>query len=149
MGFQLSPHAVLVREALCSTRGVVRISCHDQLEQRDSSFQTWGTHDETTQRPPKQITISHDRLGCTGCIEDSQQLFQVILHQTVKEDLVLITHGSEKGVLEDDGGLLLELVVGSSDPTRRAKRSESDGEDEPSRIGKLDLRLIGEDGKIK
>lgn len=73
----------------------------------------------------------------------------MILHQTVKEDLVLITHGSEKGVLEDDGGLLLELVVGSSDPTRRAKRSESDGEDEPSRIGKLDLRLIGEDGKIK
>lgn len=92
------------------------------MEQRDSSFKTRNTHDETTQRPPEQITISHDRLGRTGRIEDSQQLFQVILHQTVKENLVLITHGSEKGVLEDDGGLLLELVVGSSDPVRRAKQ---------------------------
>jgi hypothetical protein len=31
----------------------------------------------------------------------------VILHKSVKEDLVLITKGSEESVLEDDRGLLL------------------------------------------
>lgn len=39
----------------------------------------------------------------------------MILHQTVEEDLVLIPHGSEKGVFEDDGGLFLKLMVGSGD----------------------------------
>lgn len=129
MGFQLSPHAVLVGEALRATGGVVNISCQNQIGiMRIPPFETRSTHDETTQRPPEQITVPHDRLGRTGRVEDSQQLFQVILHQTVKEDLVLITHGSEKGVLEDDGGLFLELVVGSSDPARRAKRSIAGGQ---------------------
>jgi len=45
----------------------------------------------------------------------------VILHEPVEEDLVLITHRGEKGVLEDDGGLLLELVVGTGDPAERER----------------------------
>jgi hypothetical protein len=44
----------------------------------------------------------------------------VILHKTVEENLVLVPHGSEESVLEDDGGLLLKLVVSTSDPRKRS-----------------------------
>jgi hypothetical protein len=82
----------------------------------DETRRVGETDDETAQRPSKQITIPHNSLSRTRGIQDPQQLFQVIVHQTVKEDLVLIAHRGEKGVLEDDGGLFLELVVGSGDP---------------------------------
>ncbi len=39
----------------------------------------------------------------------------MILHKSIKQDLVLITHGSEKGVFENDGGLFLKLIEGSLD----------------------------------
>lgn len=51
------------------------------------------TDDETPQRSPKQITIPHHSLGRPRRIKDPEQLFQVILHETVKEDLVLVPHG--------------------------------------------------------
>ena len=62
----------------------------------------------------------------------------MILHQTVEEDLVLIPHGSEERVFEDDGGLFLELMVGSCDSAgraRRAKRGEG-GRVQPHRLMK-------------
>jgi hypothetical protein len=39
----------------------------------------------------------------------------MILHESVEKNLILIPHGCQESVLENDGGLLLQLVVSSRD----------------------------------
>lgn len=66
-------------------------------------------------------------LGGTRGVQNAEKLFEVVLHEAVKEDLVLVTEGSglseapspsplysrKKRVLEDDSRLLEQLVVGA------------------------------------
>ena len=60
-----------------------------------------------THRSTEKRGVLRDSLGSSRCVKDTQQLFQVVLHESVEEDLVLVSKRRKEGMLEDDGGLLL------------------------------------------
>ena len=66
-----------------------------------------GEGRSNTHRSTEKRRVLRDGLGSSGCVQNTEQLFQVVLHESVEEDLVLVSQRRKEGMLEDDGRLLL------------------------------------------